>query len=317
MAEAIQCYSAAISAAEQDSDQSILSESLRRLGVVQHQRHEPALARELCERSCRIALEIRDQVLAGEALNALGGFELEKGSFRAARALFARALELGQASAELRSRVEQNLGILANIEGSLPEALEHYQESLLAFESLGDQRGCAIAYHNLGMVNADRELWGDAEAYFTKSYDIAVAIGDLHLQGLILLNRAEVHLAHKRYDEARQSAETALGIFDQLGSVLDKADAYRTLGRTYRETGRYPLAESRLRSAITFAVNTGSVLSEAEASRELALLYAEMGRRQEALGLLSAASRLFAQLNAHVESVDVSTRIHQLEESLA
>ena len=57
------------------------------------------------------------------------------------------------------------------------------------------------------------------------------------------------------------------------------------------------------------------MLSEAEASRELALLYQAMGRNQEALGLLNAAHRLFGRLDARVDLVDVSTKVHRLEET--
>ncbi|HEX5963470.1 MAG TPA: HD domain-containing phosphohydrolase, partial [Gemmatimonadales bacterium] len=169
--------------------------------------------------------------------------------------------------------------------------------------------------HNLGMVAADRELWDDADNYFRRSLEIAESTGDIHLQGLGLLNYSEVHLARQRYDQARQNAETALGIFDQLGSKLDKADAYKVIGRVYRETGKYALAESRLRSAIELAVGTGSILSEAEADRELALLYQIMGRNQEALRLLNGAHRLFSRLDARVDLVDVSTKVHRLEET--
>lgn len=315
MAEAVQCYQAAIDAAERDVERGVLAEALRRLGVVYHHSNEPALARELCERSFRTATEMGDQVLAAEALNALAGFDFEAGLITAAREKFYRALELGKASAELRGRTEQNLGILSNIQGSLAEALTHYQQSLVAFESIGDERGCAIAYHNLGMVSADRELWDDADRYYARSFEIAEAIGDIHLQGLGLLNHAEVHLARQRYDRAKQGAEAALGIFDQIGSKLDKADAYKVIGRAYRETGRHALAESRLRAAIDLAVNTGSILSEAEASRELALLYQSMGRNQEALRLLNTAHRLFGRLDARVDLVDVSTKVHRLEET--
>lgn len=317
IAEALLCYAAAIDAAEQGADRAILAESLRRVGILHHQRNEPVLAREFCERSHRLAIELGDTVLAAEALNALGGFDFERGAIEAARERFQGALELGGANPDLRGRAEQNLGILANIQGALAEAMAHYQQSLSAFKGTGDDRGCAIAYHNLGMASADGERWDDAEAYFQRSLDIAQSIGDLHLQGLGLLNHAEVHLARRDYDQARQNAETALGIFDQLGCRLDKADAYKVIGRAYRETNRYPLAESRLRSAMELAVDTGSILSEAEASRELALLYEVMGRKQEALEYLNAAERLFGRLDARGDLADVSTRIDQLEKSVA
>ena len=67
-----------------------------------------------------------DVVLAAEAINALAGFDFESGAIDAARERFYEALALGGRSAELRGRIEQNLGILANIQGALAEALAHY-----------------------------------------------------------------------------------------------------------------------------------------------------------------------------------------------
>jgi putative nucleotidyltransferase with HDIG domain len=315
MVEAVQCYESAIDAASRDGERGVLAEALRRLAVVHYHRDLPGLARELCQRSYGTASEIGDDVLAAEALNTMAGFDFEGGQIETARERFYQALELGGASAELRGRTEQNLGILANIQGRLAEALAHYQRSLAAFESSEDERGCAIAYHNLGMVCSDRELWDDADGHFRRTLEIAQTIGDVHLQGLGLLNHAEVHIARQRYEQARANAEAALAIFDRLGSRLDKADAYKVIGRVYRETGRNMLAESRLRSAVELAVSTGSILSEAEASRELALLYQNMGRDQEALRYLNAAHRLFGRLDARVDLVDVSTKVARLEET--
>src|SRR5215208_644321 len=252
MAEALQCYTAAVEAAERASERAIVAESLRRSGIVHHRRSQPVLARQMCERSHKIAVDLGDQVLAAEALNALAGFDLESGSMHSAKEKFQEALQLGGSSAHLRGRTEQNLGILANVQGDPDEAIAHYRQSLLSFESIGDDRGCAIAYHNLGMVSADCERWDDADRYFRLCLGISRALGDIHLEGLGLLN-----------------AESALGMFDQLGSHIDKADAYRVIGRTYRETGRFPQAESRLRSAMELGVSTGSILSEAEVAREM------------------------------------------------
>jgi tetratricopeptide (TPR) repeat protein len=315
--EALQCYTAAIAAAEHSRERPVLAESLRRAGIVHHRQSQPALARKQCERSYQIASELGNKVLAAEALNALAAFALEHGAMAEAREKFERALELGGSSPHLRARTEQNLGILANVRGSPDEAIAHYRQSLLAFESVGDDRGCAIAYHNLGMVSSDCERWDDADRYFGLSLGIARTIGDFHLEALGLLNHAEVHLARQQYELARQNAETALGIFDQLGCQIDKADTYKVIGRAYRETGRYPLAESRLRTAMELAVETGGRLTEAEVARELALLYQAMGRKQEALSYLNVARTLFGRLDARLDLADVSSRINQLEDSLA
>ena len=52
-----------------------------------------------------------------EALNVLAGFALERGDMDEARGRFREALALGGTSPGLRGRIEQNLGILANVRG--------------------------------------------------------------------------------------------------------------------------------------------------------------------------------------------------------
>ena len=314
--EALQCYEAAIKAAERASERKVVAECLRRSGIVHHRRNEPGLARQLCERSHKLAEDLGNSVLAAEALNALAGFDLEGGSMQAAREKFLRALELAGSNSYLRARAEQNLGIVANVQGDTARAMVHYRESLLSFESIGDERGSAIAYHNLGMVSADCGQWDDADHYYRLCLRSARAIGDIHLEGLALLNHAEVYLARADHLQARQNAESALGIFDQLDSQVDKADAYRIIGRVYRETGRYPLAEARLKSAIELSVNTGSLLTEAEVAREIGLLYQAMDRAEEALSYLYVARTLFGRMDARRDLADVSRRINHLEESL-
>ena len=311
--EAIEAYEAAIADAERSGNPRVLAEAVRRLAVVRHHRGEQALATELCKRSYEVAKQAGETLLAAEALNTLGGLGLKAGALDEARQTFLQALELGGASRELRARVEQNLGIVANIQGDLKEALARYERSLDDYRSAGDAPGCAIAYHNLGMVSADRRQLDEADLFFRESYDIAGRTGDVHLQGLCLVNHAEVHLARQRFGDAQRNAEAALAIFDQLGARADKAEAYRVIGMVYRETGRAALAESRLRAAIGLAATSSSVLNEAEASRELAVLYQGMGRNQDALTLLNTAHRLFRRLDARVDLVHVGGKVADLE----
>src|SRR5437870_8540901 len=291
ISDAIASYEAAIAAAEWSWEPAVLAEALRRLSAIRHHRNESDESRRLCHASYTVAHATGNDLLAAEALNTLGGIDLETDAVADARRHFLRALELGGHSRGLCARAEQNLGILANIQGDLDEALARYGRSLQAYRESNDEHGRAIAYHNLGMASADRERFDEAEHYFRRSHEIAERAGDAYLGGLCLVNHAKVHVARERYEDARHDAEAALAVFDQLGVGSAKADAYRVLGMIYRETGRPALAESRLKSAIELAGGAGSVLNEAEASRELALLYQTMGRNQEALGLLNAAHR--------------------------
>jgi putative nucleotidyltransferase with HDIG domain len=311
--EAIERYDAAVAQAEVDGEHAVLAEALRRLAAVRYQRGERELARALCNRSYEVAREINDHHLAGEALNTLAAMLLQEGSLPEANEMFLRALKHAGNSRELIARVEQNLGVVANIKGELDQALARYARSLEQYQSIGDEHGCALAFHNLGMVSADRQLFDDADGYFRQSLEIAERAGDVRLQGLCLLNHADVHVARQRFEEARKNAEASLVIFDQLGAKDHKASAYRVIGVVYRETGRPALAESRLRSAIELSVASGSVLLEAESTRELAIVYQVMGRNQEALTLLNAAHRLFRRLDARIDLINVGGKVAELE----
>ena len=313
LADAAAAYQAAIAAAIDAGDLPSRIEALRRLSVVHHHRNEGDLAGATVSLSLDLALAAGYRTMAAESLNVMGILAFERGAMEDARAIYDRALRLGGDLPALRARIEQNLGILANIQGDLDGALAHYSASLDACLKADDRHGCAIAYHNLGMISADQGRWNEADEHYSRSHALALEVGAVHLQGLCRLNHAEVYMARQAYESARQSAEDALAIFNQLDARLDKADTYRVLGMVYRETGRSALSESRLKAAIELARSNDSVLSEAEASRELGRLYQDMGRNQEALTLLNAAHRLFGRLDARVDLVDVGAKAADLE----
>src|SRR5262249_19757043 len=153
-----------------------------------------------------VSCSIKNDLLAAEALNTLGGLDLATASLEEARAAFLQALQLGGQSRELTARVEQNLGILANIQGELDEAVSRYRRSLEAYSGSGDEHGCAIAYHNLGMVSADQDQLEEADRYFQESAAIAQRTGDVYLQGLCLVNHADVDVGRQLFENGRQKA---------------------------------------------------------------------------------------------------------------
>jgi putative nucleotidyltransferase with HDIG domain len=311
--QAIEGYESAIAAAESEPDDRTLAAALRLLAVALHQRQERYAATTLCRRSLDVAERLGDALLRAQSLNTLAAFDLAEGAFEAARKTFNAALDSGGADARLRGRIEQNLGIMDNIQGNLAGALAHYQRALDAFRIGGDERGCAMAYISLGMISADQERWDDADASFTRSLELTSRLGDQYLRAHALLNRTEVDLARNQFDVAQHNAEEALRTFDTLGVTRYKAETYRVLGAVYRATGRMQLSESRLLMAIELAASVRAVLAEAESTRELALLYGETGRNQDALRLLNAAHRLFGKLDARVEMVDLASRADRLE----
>src|SRR5216110_284171 len=304
--EAIACFEAAISTAERTGEHAVLAEAQRRLAVVLYHRNETERARELCNQSYTVACDLKNDLLAAEALNTQGGLALATGEIEEARSFFQRALDRGGNARELQARIELNLGILANIRGNLVEAVKHYERAVEAYRATNDEHGSARAYVNLGIAHTDLRQYDWADSYFSMSFKIAERAGDLHLQGMCLVNHAEAHFARGRYEQALRNAESALAIFNQLDSRSDKSEAYKMIGMVYREIGRLPLAESRLRTAIDLAVSAGSVLNEADATRELALLIAAHGLHQEGklargVGFVQHRSRAHSEIDRRTQ----------------
>ncbi len=293
--ETVSAYEAAIAAAEAAGDRITLAEALRRLAVVRCRQQETAEARALCRRSEAVARDAGQKGLVAEALNTAGGIDLLDERFAAARVLFLRAAALA-IDADLLGRVEQNLGTVASTQGDHPHALDRYRRSLAGFLAAANEHGCAVAYHNLGVVSIDLRQWAEADRYLRLCLEAVHATGDLHLRGLALLNHAEALMGLDRLREARLAAESASDIFDELHAPRELADAYRVLGSVFRKTGELGPAQARLRLAVEIASTSRCALSEAEASRELALVLMGLGCAAEAAALMAQAAGVLERL---------------------
>jgi putative nucleotidyltransferase with HDIG domain len=319
--EAADAYERAIGEAERGGAGATLAEALRALGITRHRLGDAAKARALVSRSRDVAQELKDRSLGlqalnsleAQALNTLAVFDLTEGHLDAARSGFREALRSGIGDVQLVGRIEQNLGIIANIKGELATAQVHYENALTAFRSAQDERGCAMAYNGIGYVHAQQKRWEDAERCYVLGLEIATRLGDLQQRGQILLTQAETQIARERYVAAQRNAEEALRIFDKLGVVRNKSEAYRVLGVIYRLVDRKTLAEARLQSAMQLAKAANAPLAEAEATREMAQLFRDLGRNQDALRMLNTAYRLFGALDARADLFDIASRVEALE----
>jgi tetratricopeptide (TPR) repeat protein len=311
--DAMESYAAVIDLTASAGDQRALAEALRRLAVLHHLRAEPNAASDLCRRSLEVADQLGAEDLAADASNALAGFAMERGDLSAACELYRSALQLAGARPALTGKIEQNLGIIANIRGQWSDALDHYTRSLEAFRSVSDQRGSAIAHHNLGMTYAKQKQWQEADRHYRRCYGLAEVIGDRHLAGLAAMNRAEVRLAIEDFHGARAGAEQALQIFNQIEARRDKAGAHRILGMAFRQRGQLALAESHLRSALEIAVSAQCPLTEADAAKELAALQHRRGLSDAALELLQRARSVYQRLEAAADLAEVDALIASME----
>jgi tetratricopeptide (TPR) repeat protein len=300
--EADAAYSALIVAATRQQDHATLATAFRHRAVLAHHTANTVRARSALQQSYAAATMTGNRRLMAETLNTLGGIELETRNLAAAESAFLEAETLASEDPAVLARVEQNLGIVANIRGQHDVAEAHYRRSLAAYEALPDPHGSAIAHHNLGMLAADRGNYQEATEHYDACEKMAETSRDAHLVALCLLNRAEALLALGKADRARRDVAAAERGFQVLGAHFNSADVHRMLALCDRAAGLLGRAESRLVEARELAKMTGARLTEAEAARDLGRLYAETGRLKEAHDALREAATEFAGLGATADA---------------
>jgi tetratricopeptide (TPR) repeat protein len=191
------------------------------------------------------------------AMNLLGAVAFEQGRLEDAERCFGEALELARVVEDTRmaANASNNLASVAHLRNRSDLALSLYRTALLAYQRLGDRRGTAQTYHNLGLTFRQQREWMDAEAAALQAVRHAEEVGEGGLMALAVMGRAEIHLDRAELDLARQELTRAEGCWQSgKGSSPSPSTSRSPPGRWPRSTGSCSCrlsapAPPRLRSA--------------------------------------------------------------------
>ena len=292
-------------------------ELLRKIGLVHYFRGDFDVALNLFESSRRIASENGIDSQVASATNCLGVVHQALGQIDLAEQLYKTARMLADLLGDERLTVltEQNLGTIASIRGETLIALQCYQIVLKRYKALNDAVGAARALNNIGMAYVDLNRLADAETAFDTALDFADTTPDAETLGTVQLNRAELYVKLERFDDARACCDQAFEIFARLESKSGLGETYKAYGVLFRESGKLHLAEAHLSLVAELAQAADHPLLEAEAESEYALVHLAQGRSRDALKSLNRAHRLFGDLKARRELIDINRQLDKLEQT--
>ncbi|HEX7118386.1 MAG TPA: HD domain-containing phosphohydrolase [Longimicrobiales bacterium] len=317
LGEALEHYNAAFLRLSAEGDARTAAELLRWIGHVHRQRGDLEIAEEVYGASLAVAeqAELPEHVAA--ALNSLAVVEQTRGRLEAARRLYLRSRSIAETVGDerLAAMIDQNLGAIENIRGNVAAALDRYRTALTRLRRLGDDLAAAWVLTNMGITHVDEGDWDSAESCFDQAFEVADRLRDTATLGSIEINRAELYLKRGAYGRARECCDRAFEIFGRLDSSSGLAEAYKFYGILYRETEKPHLAELHLKLAIELAEESEDRLLHAESERELALVHRAEGRNQEALASLNRAHRLFTELEARRDILDLNRHLDRLEDA--
>ena len=312
---ALERYAEAFQRVAVDGDPTIAADILRATGVVHWQRGDWELAEEHYDASLAIAEAAGLGQQRARALNSMAILEQFRGQIARARELYGTARALAEDLGDDRTlaMLDQNLGTLANIQGDPATALASYTSALRGFRRLNDSRGQAWALANMGIAHTDLGAWDAAESCFAQAFEVADALRDTATLGSTEISRAKLYVRKGDHVAARESCDRAFEIFARLGSRRWLAETHRIYGLLFRESGKRRLALMHLKEAASAAAASEDRLCEAEAESESALLHLQEERNADALRSLNRAHRLFKELHARRELLDIDARLDGLE----
>lgn len=234
------------------------------------------------------------------SLNLLGVIHFERGRMQESERALAEALGLANQLGDslLAARANNNLASALHLRGRPDEALGLYRGALLAYQRLGDRRGAAESYHNLGLIYRQLGDWRNAEDATDNAMRHAELVGERGLLALattgraeLLVERDQLDLAWRELDRAEEWAEAA---GDEIGTV----EVLRVRALAALRARDYGPAFEQAETARAAAIERGTALLAAECAAISALALRAQGRRNEAMARKTQAEDGFRGLGA-------------------
>jgi tetratricopeptide (TPR) repeat protein len=245
------------------------------------------------------------------ALNLLGAIHWERGYLAESERCFGEALELARQLEDslMLARACNNLASVAHLQGRSDDAAGLFRGALLAYQRLGDRRGTAETYHNLGLAYRQAGEWRQAEDAAADAVRHAEVVGEPGLLALALAGRAELKIERDEPALAERELERAGHYAQAAGDEIGRAEVHRVQALNSLHRREWQRALTHADAAHTVALKYGSALLAAECAGIAARALKELGRSQEAIARRTEAERGFRQLGA-------TTLLQRLEQSL-
>jgi tetratricopeptide (TPR) repeat protein len=233
-------------------------------------------------------------------LNLLGVIGFERGRLADAEEHLTEALNLAHRLEDslAAARACNNLASVVHLRGRPDEAVGLYRGALLSYQRLGDRRGAAETYHNLGLTFRQLSAFDEAEKAVHQALRHAEFVGEPGLLALTSAGRAELRIAVGDSAFAYPELDRAGRLADRAADVVGIAEIRRIRALAALRDGRYELARQEAEAARAVAEEHGVALLAAECAAVSALAHRAMGLDEIASRRRAEAVAGFQQLGA-------------------
>lgn len=288
--------------------------ALRWLGRAYLEQGNRSAALDVLEAAVASADTLGSPPAVAQALNVIGIVYQVGGDLDQAATMYQAARAKAELAADgaLIAMIDQNLGTVELIRGDLRAALEAFRLSQLGYQSLGLRNHEAQVLNNIALAYQELGELADAEAAYDEAARAFEEEGDRARRLDLSVNKVQLYIAGRRYDEALTQCNELLAI--KTGDVPQwQGEVFRHIGVIARERADFPKAADYLLRAEKHAVEIGDLFLRADVAEQLAELYWAQKRHRDMLQALNEAHSLYSQLKAQHRVAQVEKRNGALE----
>ena len=255
---------------------------------------------------CQKSLEIATRITSHEGSRAYGaalytqaGIDMRLGNLDNAIQFCQDSIRAYQEVGDLtgESNAHINLASAYVLRGDWEEASAAYQRGWTIKREIGDVYGQAISSNNLANLHLKRGEWQEAHDMYTQSLAIWQSIRAPRGEAVALINLAQVYIHQENWSQAQEYLQQSQALLDDIGSKEFLPELERLWGEYYLKTGDVEQAMQHAQHAITLAQTYSDPLEEAIAHRLLGQIHIASAAPQSAKEALTTSLDMLCHLN--------------------
>lgn len=190
-----------------------------------------------------------------------------------------------------------NLGVAYRMQGGLDKSLEYYLTALKIYEELDNKEGIATLKNNIANIYSMKKDYGQALHYLEESYDLFVELKDKNRIIGSMNNLGNLHLDLQLYEKAMKNYSQAYQLSKQNGVAF--ADPLNNLGNIYFKQGNYQKAIEHYNMALALEEQNNNRLGILNTITNIGIAYTKAGQLKPAQENLKRAEQLANELQAY------------------
>jgi tetratricopeptide (TPR) repeat protein len=174
------------------------------------------------------------------------------------------------------------LGIIASKRGELEDAVRYDEHSLTLYKETGDLVRTAQGYNNLGDSFRLLGKMKQAHEYLEKGLELTRRIGNIRVEAILLITKAELFLDQGDWDSAIETLLRVVPLAEESGTAIRRIEVNAILGSAYASSGELKKAQEHLEISEALSRDMGF-------KNHLPGIYIDMSRIKAAQGLFKEA----------------------------